>query len=88
MKKEIGPHLPVSPHQGAHGFRMEHVLLPGGRAGDQSFDVQLVRIEQEADERHLVVGFVADIAEDDQAANSSACAGSAGVYCTTSAARA
>ena len=52
---------------GVHGFGMHRGLLPGRGGRDQGFDVEFVRIEQQADERHLVVGLVADVADDDDA---------------------
>jgi hypothetical protein len=48
-----------------HGFGMRSGFLPCRRSGDEGFDVELVRIHEQAHEGHLVVGFVADIADDD-----------------------
>ena len=42
-------------------------FLPDRSGGDQGFELELVGVDQEAHERHLVVGLVADVAEDDHA---------------------
>jgi hypothetical protein len=67
VEQQVGADLLVGLDEGAHGFRMDRRFLPGGRNGDEGFDVDLVRIKQEADERHLVVGFVAYVADNDRA---------------------
>ncbi len=48
-------------------FRLRVFLLPGGGGGDQAFDVELVRVQQQAHERHLVVGLIADVGEHEEA---------------------
>lgn len=63
MLEEIGPYFAVGLDQLAHRFRMHGGPLPGGCGCDQSFNVEPVGIEEEANEGHLIVGFVADIAD-------------------------
>ncbi len=50
-----------------HRLRMGGRLLPGGGGGDHGFDVDFVGVKQQTDEGHLIVGLVADVADDDDA---------------------
>ena len=50
-----------------HGFRMHRTLLPGGSCGNDPFNLKFVRVEEQANERHLIIGLVADVADDDYA---------------------
>ena len=65
MEQQIGSHLTVGANQGMHGLGMHGRLLPGGGGCDERLNFDFVRVEQQADKRHLIVGFVADIAYDD-----------------------
>jgi len=67
MLQQVGPHLAVDCHQRAHGFRLDLVPLPRGRRRDERLQAELVRVQKQADERHLIVRFVPDIAQDDNA---------------------
>jgi hypothetical protein len=41
--------------------------LPRGRGGDHGFEIDLVRVQQQANEGHLVVGLIAHVGDDDGA---------------------
>jgi hypothetical protein len=65
MEKKVCPHTAVSLDETAHRFRMQHILLPNECGRDQRLDVQFVRVQEQANEGHLIVGLIADIADDD-----------------------
>ena len=67
MQQKIGADLAVGGDQRAHGFGMRGGFLPRGSCRDHGFEVDFVGVEQQADERHLVVGFVAHVGDDDGA---------------------
>ncbi|HZR66355.1 MAG TPA: hypothetical protein VFA85_14505 [Terriglobales bacterium] len=46
---------------------MTYCLLPRRSGCDHGFNVKLVRVEKKSDQRHLVIGFVADVADDNHA---------------------
>jgi hypothetical protein len=46
---------------------MHDRLLPRRRGRNQRFDVELVGVEQQPHQRHLIVGFVADVTDYDYA---------------------
>lgn len=49
------------------GGGVDRVVLPDGSDSGDVDDVQLVRVSQEADQTHLVVGFVGDVGHDEGA---------------------
>ena len=67
VEQQIGPHLSVGLDERVHGFGMGRGLLPSRGGGDEGFDVEFVGIHEQANEGHLIVGLVADIADDDDA---------------------
>ena len=67
VQQQIGPHLSIGLDQGVHGFGMHRGLLPGGGGGNQCFNVEFVRVQQQTNQRHLIVRLVADVADDEDA---------------------
>ena len=65
MQLKIGADLAVNADNCVHGLGMCSTLLPHRGGGDHRLEIHLVRVEQEADEGHLIVGLVADVADDD-----------------------
>ena len=63
MRGERRLHLRVRVDQLEDDVRTHRVAHPGGRAGDKPFDVVLVRVDEEPDQGHLIVGLVGDIGQ-------------------------
>ncbi len=61
------PDLPVGVDELVHGLGVRLRLLPSGCGGDHRLEIEFIGVEQQANEGHLVVGLVADVAEDDDA---------------------
>ena len=65
MQQQVGTNHAVGLDNAVHCFRMGRFPLPGGGGGDHGFEIDFVGVQQQADERHLVIGFIADVADDD-----------------------
>src|SRR5262245_19084555 len=50
-----------------HRFGMSRRLLPGGGCSDHGLKVELAGVDAQAYERHLVIRFVADVADNSHA---------------------
>jgi hypothetical protein len=67
MLEQIPAHLAIRVDQRVHRLGMRRRLLPRRCTRDHRLQVQFVRIQEQADERHLVVRLVADVADDHDA---------------------
>ena len=64
---EIVADLPVGRDDLADALGRDLVLLVDRRRCDEPLDVPLVGIDEEAHQRHRIVGFVLDVGEDEDA---------------------
>ena len=67
MRRERRVHLLVCIDHLLNDVRPDFVPHPGRRRGDESLDVELIRVYQESHHRHLVVRLVGDVGHDDDA---------------------
>ena len=73
VQEQVGPHLLVGVHDLADQVGPDLLAVAQVRRGDQALDVEVVRVEHQADERLAVVGLgdpggqAADVRQDDQA---------------------
>jgi len=66
MLQQIGLNLRIGAKDAADGFGVQLVPHVGGGGGDQPFDIELVRVEQQPDERFRVVLVRLHIGQDEQ----------------------
>jgi hypothetical protein len=67
VQQQVRADGPISRDEGVHGLGMGRGLLPRRSAGDKRLDVDLVRVKEKPNERHLIVRLVADVGENDHA---------------------
>ena len=65
MRLEVGLHALIGVEQRVDHVGPHAVLHPGRRRRDESLDVEVVRVDEEPHQRHLVVGLVGDVGHDD-----------------------
>jgi hypothetical protein len=62
VQEKIGANLTIRLNQRMHRFRMGRSFLPRRCRSYHSFDIEFVGIEQQPNERHLIVRLVANVA--------------------------
>ena len=67
MLQQVRPHLGVGVDHRVDDVGPHAVPHPRGRRRHQALDVELVRVDEEPDHRHLVVRLVGDVGKDDDA---------------------
>ena len=67
MQQQRGTRLLIGVDHRPHHIRPHPLTHPRRRRRDQPLDVEFVRVDEEADQRHLVVGLVGDVGHDDDA---------------------
>ena len=67
MDQQVGADLPVGFEVSPDLIYTRRIAHPDRGGGEQSLDVHLIGVEQEADERLSVVGFVLDVGEHEHA---------------------
>ena len=65
MLQKICPHLGIGSNVPANQIFPRLGFEPGRSGRHKPFDIELVRINQETDERFLVIRFIGDVGEDE-----------------------